>query len=406
MPAKAEVQIVRGVKEVPEEVKEVKGDDVLAASSQPMDVAPEPCQGSFASLLPAIVQVVSIDRLQHMQALEIATHFDQDVPPLADVALESCQGALAMADVAPEPYPGAEPSSCKLTAVTKRKKKKASKAQQIAREPCQGAPSKKPSKAPKAQRRPNEQNRCQHVQDLNVIEGSGTLKTQKSDQAKEVSGTTGVEPPKTQCYVIGEQEKDQGRREREEVTAVPEQHNVKKLKKMKEVGIREVAFELKLAINEVQVKNKGKGHTDKGQPEKGLEDKIVRRGMDGGGDDDSDDDSDDDADDDDGGSDNSGGGDDNADAYNDGTDDEDGDGGSDEGDDEGASEQDDGQDVNTDDEGDGDEVSTKDDEDNADNVSKVTPCGEEAIDVGSPSCETPDDFMDVVIHCGYSRKQV
>ncbi|MCO5604691.1 hypothetical protein L7F22_058861 [Adiantum nelumboides] len=43
-----------------------------------------------------------------------------------------------------------------------------------------------------------------------------------------------------------------------EGTAVLEQHNVKKLKKMKEVGVREVAFEQKLVIDEVT------GHTGKG----------------------------------------------------------------------------------------------------------------------------------------------
>ncbi|MCO5572460.1 hypothetical protein L7F22_026215 [Adiantum nelumboides] len=183
--------------------------------------------------------------------------------------------------------------------------------------------------------------RCQHVRDLNVVEGSGTLKAQKRNQVKEVSSTAGTEPPKTQVNTRKANGKE------EEGTVIPEQRNVKKLKKIKEVGVHEDG--------------------------------------DGDGDDDShdgsdDNASDDNASDDDGGSDDSGGNDDNADANNNGADEKDGNGGSDKGDGKGASEGNEGQDVSTDNEGNGDEVSTKDDEDSADNVNVVMPY-EVAIDM-------------------------
>ncbi|MCO5580814.1 hypothetical protein L7F22_034686 [Adiantum nelumboides] len=109
--------------------------------------------------------------------------------------------------------------------------------------------------------------RCQYVQDLIMFEGSGPLKAQKSSQAKEVSGTSGSEPPKTQVN----KRKSKADAKEKEGTMVPEQHNVKKLKKMKEVGVSEVAFERKFAIDEIKVK----GHTGKGQLEKVPEDKIA-----------------------------------------------------------------------------------------------------------------------------------
>ncbi|MCO5591670.1 hypothetical protein L7F22_045661, partial [Adiantum nelumboides] len=126
--AEARVQIVREVKEVSVEVKEVKGNDVLVVS-QPMDVALEPCQGAQPS---------------------------------------QCKPTAAVTKGRKKKAP--KPSSCKLAAVTKGKKNKAPKDQQIeqalkiathssqgvppptdvAREPCQGAPLKKAPKAPKA----------------------------------------------------------------------------------------------------------------------------------------------------------------------------------------------------------------------------------------------------------------
>ncbi|MCO5560057.1 hypothetical protein L7F22_013663 [Adiantum nelumboides] len=272
--------------------------------SQPMDVVLDPCQG--AQPLPSKptvmngerkkkapkVNCVSIDRFQkHVQALEaleIATHSNQATTSLVVVALELCQGALAMVDVAPEPCQGAQPSSCKLATVTKERKNKAPKAQQresknfvrivsvdrlqhvqglkiamhtgqgaplsadVPREPCQGATLKKAPKAPK-EVQPTKQ-------DLNVVEGSGALKAKKSGQLKEVN-----------------KRKAKANAKEKEGTAVPEQHNVKKLKKMKVVGVREVAFEQKITIDEVKVKNKRKGHTGKVSLEKGSKDKIVAK---------------------------------------------------------------------------------------------------------------------------------
>ncbi|MCO5583829.1 hypothetical protein L7F22_037744 [Adiantum nelumboides] len=360
------VQVVRGVKRVPVEVKEVKGDDVLAASQQ--------------GLSPWMLQ-------KHVQALEIATHSDQGVPSLAVVAPELCQGTLAMVDVALEPCQGGQPSSCKLATVTKGRKKKAPKAQQraqvatlqalkiamhsdqdappmglkiathlgqdaplstdVPREPCQGATLKKAPKAPKP---PKEAQPTK--QDLIVFEGSGALKAQKSGQAKEVSGTASTEPPKTH---LNKRKANTDVKEKEG-TAVPEQHNVKKLKKMKEVGVREVAIEQKLAIDELEkgsedkigakrdgMKKKAKKHVEKGLEDKEPADKALalvgsskRPKL-----------QHDDAGDDDGGSDVSGGGDDNADGENDGIDDEDDGGGSDEGNSEGVIEQNDTQNVST-----------------------------------------------------------
>ncbi|MCO5572519.1 hypothetical protein L7F22_026274 [Adiantum nelumboides] len=166
-----------------------------------------------------------------------------------------------------------------------------------------------------------------------------------------------------------------------------------------------VANHMKLVnLKEEAMRREIKSHVDEGYKSRdrikvgmltaqGDEDKSSKGSDDGGDEDDSDDD---------GGNDDSGGGDDNVDANNDGIDDN---GGSDKGDGEGASKQDEGKDVSTDNESNGDEVSTKDDEDNADNVSVVMPC-EKPIDVKSPSNKAPNDFMDVVICCGYFGMQV
>ncbi|MCO5581189.1 hypothetical protein L7F22_035067 [Adiantum nelumboides] len=141
----------------------------------------------------------------------------------------------------------------------------------VPQEPCQGATLKKAQKAPKAPKVPKEAQPTKV--DLIVFEGSGPLKAQKSSQAKEVSGTVDSKSPKTKVN----KRKAKVNVKEKEGTAIPEQHNVKRLKKMKEVGVCEVVFEQKLAINEVKVK----GHTGKGQLEKVLEDKITvkRDGM-------------------------------------------------------------------------------------------------------------------------------
>ncbi|MCO5611134.1 hypothetical protein L7F22_065384 [Adiantum nelumboides] len=108
-------------------------------------------------------------------------------------------------------------------------------------------------------------------------QGSGPLKAQKSGQAKEVSGTAGFKQPKTQMN----KRKAKADVKEKEGTTVLEQHNVKKLKKMKEVGVREVAFERKLPIDELEkvsentiaLKRDGMKKNTKKHVEKGLEDK-------------------------------------------------------------------------------------------------------------------------------------
>ncbi|MCO5579183.1 hypothetical protein L7F22_033036 [Adiantum nelumboides] len=73
------------------------------------------------------MQAVSFDKLQHLQALNIAAHFDQGAPSIANVALKPCQAAPSMVDVAPKPCQGAQPKPllCKLATVTNGTKKKA-----------------------------------------------------------------------------------------------------------------------------------------------------------------------------------------------------------------------------------------------------------------------------------------
>ncbi|MCO5602657.1 hypothetical protein L7F22_056793 [Adiantum nelumboides] len=272
--------------------------------------------------------VLGLENVRHgnraaKKALKIV---DQGAPPMANVAPKPRQGAPSMVDVAPKPCQGAqsEPSSCKHAAavVTKGKKKEAPKADlhdrlqhvqalkiathssqdaptpvDVAREPCQGAPLKKapkvpkalkapksaPKEAPKAPKTPKEANKKIGKTNLNVVEGSGVLKAQKSGQVKEVSGTAGTEPRKTRvclycCQGLSvNKRKSKVNAKEKEGAVVLEQHNVKKLKKMKEVGVREVVFEQKLAVVEVKVKNKRKGHMGKGQLEKGSEDKIIAK---------------------------------------------------------------------------------------------------------------------------------
>ncbi|MCO5547138.1 hypothetical protein L7F22_000580 [Adiantum nelumboides] len=154
----------------------------------------------------------------------------------------------------------------------------------VPQEPCQDASLKKaPSlKAPK-EIQPTKQGLkiamhegqdapCQRMyleskaKDMIVLEGSSPLKVQKSVQAKKLSGTAGFEPPKTQ---VNKRKSKADVKEKED-TVVSEQQNVKRLKRMKEVEVRE-AIERKLVVDEVKVK----GHTSKGQLEKVPEVKIA-----------------------------------------------------------------------------------------------------------------------------------
>ncbi|MCO5588883.1 hypothetical protein L7F22_042844 [Adiantum nelumboides] len=105
----------------------------------------------------------------------------------------------------------------------------------------------------------------------------GALKGQQPKQGLKIATPHGqdsslsADVPQEPCQ--GEQEKGKADVKEEEGAAVlPKQHiNVKRLKRMKEVGVREVAFEWKLAIDEVKVRV----HTGKGQLEKVSENKIA-----------------------------------------------------------------------------------------------------------------------------------
>ncbi|MCO5567575.1 hypothetical protein L7F22_021269 [Adiantum nelumboides] len=272
-----------------------------------LDVAPNPCQGAQlepSSCKPATVtkegKKGALKDQQPEQGLKIATPTGQDAPLLADVPREPCQGATwKKAPKARKVPKEAQPAKHDLK-IAMPANQDAPLSVDVPWEPCQGATLKKAPKAPKAAQ-PTKQG-------LNVVKGSGTLKAKKSSQSKEVRGTTGTQPkapkaPKEDQQTkqplesskewssqggewhnglratqdTDEQEKGQGRCEIKRRYGVPEQHNVKKLKKMKEVGVREVAFEHKFAIDEVKVK----GHTDKGQLEKVPEGKIAlkRDGM-------------------------------------------------------------------------------------------------------------------------------
>ncbi|MCO5607894.1 hypothetical protein L7F22_062096 [Adiantum nelumboides] len=125
----------------------------------------------------------------------------------------------------------------------------------VPREQGQGATLKKAPKIPKEAK-----------QDMIVFEGSSHLNVHKSGQAKKLSGTAGSEPLKTQVN----KRKAKADVKEKEGTAVPEQQNVKRLKRMKGVEVRE-AIKRKLVVDEVKVK----GHTCKGQLEKVPEVKIA-----------------------------------------------------------------------------------------------------------------------------------
>ncbi|MCO5612984.1 hypothetical protein L7F22_067257 [Adiantum nelumboides] len=139
----------------------------------------------------------------------------------------------------------------------------------VPREQGQNATLKKAPKVPKEAK-----------QDMIVLEGSSPLKVQKSGHAKKLSGTAGSEPPKTQVN----KRKAKADVKEKEGTAVLEQQNVKRLKRMKEVEVRE-AIEQKIAVDELEkvlevkialkgVKNKAKKHVEKGQEDEGLADKA------------------------------------------------------------------------------------------------------------------------------------
>ncbi|MCO5611991.1 hypothetical protein L7F22_066252 [Adiantum nelumboides] len=276
-------------------------------------VEPEPCKPA------AVTKEGKKGALKAQQPEQIAMTQGQDAPLLADVPRETCQGAaLKKAPKAPKEI---QPTKQGLKRATPLKidaplsadvpreqgqgvaSKKAPKAPKVAtplkiamppsqdaplsmdvpQEQCQGSVLKKAPKAPKEVQPtrhglkiatplkiampegqdaplstdvPREQGQGATLKkapkDMIVLEGSSPLKFQKSGQAKKLSGTV-VRPTQDT-----------------EGTAVPEQQNVKRLKRMKEVEVRE-AIEQKLGVDEIKVK----GHTDKGQLQKVPQVKIA-----------------------------------------------------------------------------------------------------------------------------------
>ncbi|MCO5567580.1 hypothetical protein L7F22_021274 [Adiantum nelumboides] len=200
---------------------------------QSTDVPREPCKGATSKKAPKAPKVPEEAQLTK-QGLKIAMPADQDAPLSADVPREPCQGSSAL------------------------KTPKSGQSKEVSGTVGRGSKGSKGGPMNKTCR---------------TMARSSPLKAQKSGQAKEVTGKAGSKPPKTQ---VNKRNAKTDVKEKEG-TAVPKQHNVKTFKKMKEVGIREVAFEQKLAIAEVKVK----GHTGKGQLEKVPEDKIAlkRDGM-------------------------------------------------------------------------------------------------------------------------------
>ncbi|MCO5559304.1 hypothetical protein L7F22_012900 [Adiantum nelumboides] len=267
------------------------------------DVPQEACQGAALKKAPKAPKEIQPTK----QGLKRATPLKIDAPLLADVPQEPCQGLkIAMlegqdaplsADVSQEQGQDATlkkvPKAPKVPKEAKQGLKMATPALQdaplsldVPQEPCQDASSKK-GPTPKApmEAQPTKQGlnlvkgsgmlKAQTVSqpkevsgtvDMIVLEGSSPLKVQKSGQAKKLSGTAGSKPPKTQVN----KRKAKADVEEKEGTAVPKQQNVKRLKRMKEVEVRE-AIERKLSVDEVKVK----GHTGKGQLEKMSEVKIA-----------------------------------------------------------------------------------------------------------------------------------
>ncbi|MCO5579814.1 hypothetical protein L7F22_033676 [Adiantum nelumboides] len=227
------------------------------------DVPREQGQGATLKKAPKVPKKAQ----QTKKGLKIATPAGQDAPSSLDVPQEPCQDASskkapvpkAPMETQPTKHAGEMPGFiCALKAQKSGQSKEVS-----------GTAGTRPG-APKAPKAPKEYQQTKHVVLCPGL--SVSTRVQKSGQAKKLSGTAGSEPPKTK---VNKRKAKADVKEREG-TAVPEQHNVKRLKSMKEVGVRE-SIERKLAIDEVKVK----GHTDKGQLEKVSEVKIAlkRDGM-------------------------------------------------------------------------------------------------------------------------------
>ncbi|MCO5550221.1 hypothetical protein L7F22_003703 [Adiantum nelumboides] len=225
------------------------------------DISREQGQGSVLKKVPKAPKVPK--GLKIATPLKIAMPEGQDAPLLADVPREQGQGVTLKK--APK-VPKEEKQGLKMAMPALQD---APLSSDVPREPCQDASSKK-APAPKALM---EAQPSKYVGEMPgfiymiVLEGSSPLKVQKSGQTKKLSaGTAGFKPPKTQVN----KRKTKANVKEKEGTEVPEQQNVKRLKRMKEVEVRE-AIEQKLVVDEVKVE----GHTGKGQLEKVPEVKIA-----------------------------------------------------------------------------------------------------------------------------------
>ncbi|MCO5593521.1 hypothetical protein L7F22_047535 [Adiantum nelumboides] len=185
----------------------------------------------------------------------------QDAPLSSDVPQEPCQDASLKKAPAPKEIQPTKQIATPLK-IAMPEGQDAPLSADVPREQGQGATLKKALKAPKVPK--------EAKQDMIVLERSSPLKVQKSGQAKKLSGTASSELPKTQCFVIGEEEKGQGRCERERRYGGPRATKCEEVEEDERGGVRE-AIDRKLAVDEVKVK----GHTGKVQLEKVLEVKIA-----------------------------------------------------------------------------------------------------------------------------------
>ncbi|KAI5058560.1 hypothetical protein GOP47_0026730 [Adiantum capillus-veneris] len=218
------------------------------------DVPREQGQGSVLKKAPKVPK--EAQPAKHVRFVQ-----GQDAPLSSDVPREPCQDASMKKALAPKAPKEIQPTKQGLNLVKGSGTLKAQKSGQS--KEVSGTADTRPG-APKAPKATKEDQ--QTKMDIIVLEESSPLKVQKSGQAKKLSGTAGSEPPKTQVN----KRKAKADVKEKEGTTVPEKQNVKRLKRIKEVEVRD-PVDRKLAVDEVKVK----GHTGKGQLEKVPEVKIV-----------------------------------------------------------------------------------------------------------------------------------
>ncbi|MCO5557569.1 hypothetical protein L7F22_011135 [Adiantum nelumboides] len=226
----------------------------------------------------------ALEAQQPEQGLKIATPAGQDAPLSTDVPREPCQGAtLKKAPKAPKGLKIAMPAGQDAPLLA-----------DVPWEPCQGVTLKKVPKEAQPTKQAQKSGQSKEVSSTMGTQpgapkapkedqclGSGPLKAQKSGQAKEMSGTVGFKPPRTQVN----KRKVKADVKEKEGTTVPKQHNVKKLKKMKKVGIREVKVKgtwtrdswrkCKIALKRDGMKKMAKKHVEKGLEDKEPADKAL-----------------------------------------------------------------------------------------------------------------------------------